>query len=133
VPDGDVLRARDDLPPDQRALITVNGDERWVAAKAIESAGCTLLDLRDDWTPSIFAEEHAADGTPLHNRYLRVFIGLANDQLDGDGQPLPPCQLKSPEPERCRTHRSAFDPRQSCENQPRRDEAICFRAVGGRL
>jgi hypothetical protein len=90
VPDGDALRARDDLPPGQRALLMINGAERWVDAKAIESAGYTLIDLRDDWTPSVFAEEHAADGTPLHNRYRRVFVGLANDQLDGDGQPLPP-------------------------------------------
>jgi len=90
VPDGDPLRARDDLPPDQRALIIINGAERWVHAAAVESAGYTLIDLRDDWTPSIFDEEHAPDGTPLHNRYRRVFIGLANDQLDGDGQPLPP-------------------------------------------
>ena len=89
MPDGDVLRARDDLPPGQRALLMIDGAERWVDAKAIESAGYTLIDLRDDWTPSVFAEEHAADGTPLHNRYRRVFVGLANDQLDGDGQPLP--------------------------------------------
>jgi hypothetical protein len=31
----------------------------------------------------------AADGTVMHNRYRRVFLGLANDTLDEDGEPLP--------------------------------------------
>src|SRR4029079_19488216 len=30
------------------------------------------------------------DGQPLPNRYRRIFIGLANDQLDNDGEPLQP-------------------------------------------
>ncbi|MEY4582450.1 MAG: hypothetical protein RL701_7153 [Pseudomonadota bacterium] len=86
----DAMRARDDLPPDQRALLVVNGAERWVEAKAIESIGYTLVDLRDDWTPAIFAEEHTPEGEILQNRYRRVLIGLSNDQLDGDGEPLAP-------------------------------------------
>jgi hypothetical protein len=88
--EANALRARDDLPPERRALVVVNGAERWVDAQAIESAGYTLVDLGDDWTPGIFAEERSADGTPLPNRYRRVFIGLANDRLDSDGEPLPP-------------------------------------------
>lgn len=83
------LRARDDLPPAQRALVLVNGTERWVDARAIASVGYTLIDLRDDFTPFIFAEQHTPEGVPLPNRYRRVFLGLANDQLDGDGEPLP--------------------------------------------
>ena len=85
-------RARNDLAPDQRALLVVNGAARWVDAKAIESVGYTLVDLRDDWTPAIFAEEHTPDGVPLPNRYRRVLIGLSNDQLDEDGEPLAPGQ-----------------------------------------
>jgi hypothetical protein len=90
VTEAEALRARDDLAPDRRALVVVNGAERWVDAQAIESVGYTLVDLRDDWTPLIFAEQHTPEGLPLHNRYRRVFIGLANDQLDSDGQPIPP-------------------------------------------
>jgi hypothetical protein len=86
----EAMRPRNDLPADKRALLVVNGAERWVDAEMIESAGYTLLDLRDTWTPQIFAEEPAPDGTPLPNRYRRVLIGLSNDQLDNDGQPLPP-------------------------------------------
>lgn len=86
----EALRARDDLPPEQRAMVMVEGKERWVDPAAIESVGYTLIDLRDTWTPNIFAEEKSADGRPLPNRYRRVFIGLANDQLDSDGEPLEP-------------------------------------------
>ena len=86
----DPLRARDDLPPERRALLMVNGAERWVDAVAIEAAGYTLVDLRDDWTPSIFAEDKTPEGVPLPNRYRRVLLGLANDQLDNDGEPLEP-------------------------------------------
>ncbi len=88
--EADALRARNDLPPERRALVRVAGQERWVDAHAIESAGYTLINLGDDWTPTLFQEEHAADGTPLPNRYRRVYIGLANDRLDNDGEALAP-------------------------------------------
>jgi hypothetical protein len=90
VSEAEASKARDDLPPEQRALMVVDGKERWVDAKAIESAGYTLVDLSDSWTPTIFREDLGPDGQPLHNRYRRVFIGLANDQLDPDGVPLEP-------------------------------------------
>src|SRR6185503_6687197 len=53
-------------------------------------AGYTLIDLSDDWTPFIFEEMKDASGQPLPNRYRSVFLGLADDTGDGDGQPLPP-------------------------------------------
>jgi hypothetical protein len=89
-PSGDPLASRDDLPPERRALLLVEGKERWVDAEAASAAGYTLLDLSDSWTPRIFGEEHATTGELLHNRYRRVFIGLANDELDNDGVPLEP-------------------------------------------
>jgi hypothetical protein len=92
VSEAEALRARDDLPPAQRALAIVDGKERWIDASVAGSAGLTVVDLRDDWTPYIFDEQKAADGTPLPNRYRRVFLGLANDQLDEDGEPLVPGQ-----------------------------------------
>jgi hypothetical protein len=48
------------------------------------------IDLSDDWTPFIFDDMQGADGQPLANRYASVFVGLANDSGDPDGQPLPP-------------------------------------------
>ena len=65
-------------------------EERWIDAEAAEGAGYTLVDLSDDWTPFIFAEQWTADGQPLPNRYRRIFLGLANDELDEDGEPLEP-------------------------------------------
>ncbi len=102
VSEAEALRPRPDLPPDRRALVVVGaapaengqpakpGEERWVDADLAEAAGYTLIDFSDDWTPYIFAEQTGADGQPLPNRYRRIFIGLANDQLDEDGEPLPP-------------------------------------------
>ncbi len=84
----DALQAREDLPPERRALLRVDEQERWVDAEAIAGAGYTLVDLSDQWTPLIFREEHSETGEPLPNRYRRVFLGLANDQLDSDGVPL---------------------------------------------
>ncbi len=89
VTEAEAVRPRTDLPPDRRAILVVNGAERWVDAEAIESVGYTVVDLRDDWTPYIFAEQRTPEGAPLPNRYRRVFLGLANDQLDSDGEPLP--------------------------------------------
>jgi len=58
--------------------------------RAAAEGGYTIVDLGDDWTPTIFTEQHDEAGKPLPNRYRRVFVGLANDQLDSDGIPLPP-------------------------------------------
>jgi hypothetical protein len=90
VSEAEALRERDDLPAEQRALVVIDGKEHWVDAADIASAGYTVIDLRDDWTPYIFAEQMSPEGAPLPNRYRRIFIGLANDQLDNDGEPLPP-------------------------------------------
>jgi hypothetical protein len=62
--------------------------ERWLTADAAAAASHTIIDLSDDWTPFLFEELVDAAGRVLQNRYRRVFIGLANDELDGDGQPL---------------------------------------------
>jgi hypothetical protein len=90
ITEAEATRARPDLPPDQRAIWIVDGKERWVDAKLMESVGYTIVDLRDSWTPTIFAEHSSPEGIPLPNRYRRVLIGLANDQLDNDGEPLDP-------------------------------------------
>ena len=111
VSEAEALKPRPDLLPVDRALVVIGaapaqtgqggqsgqsgqpahpGEERWIDAEAAEAAGYTLVDLSDAWTPYIFAEQTGPDGQPLPNRYRRIFIGLANDQLDEDGEPLPP-------------------------------------------
>ena len=74
----------------EQALVVHDGHETWTDAEAAARSGYTLVDLSDDWTPYIFAEPKAPDGTVLRDRYRRVFVGLANDTLDEDGKPLPP-------------------------------------------
>jgi hypothetical protein len=78
-----------EAPTAARAFVVENGKERWLDAAAATAQGYTLVDLSDDWTPYIFAPQTGPDGQPLSNRYRRIFIGLANDQLDEDGEPLP--------------------------------------------
>ena len=75
---------------ERRALQISDGVERTVDADAARAAGLTLVDLSDGWAPRIFADGATADGTPLRDGYRSVFVGLANDLTDGDGQPLVP-------------------------------------------
>ena len=83
-------RRRRGLPPERRALQVVDGQDRIVDADVARARGLTLVDLSDGWAPRIFADGVAADGAVLPNRYRTVFVGLANNKTDGDGQPLSP-------------------------------------------
>jgi len=83
------LPAADGLPPERRAILIVDGKERIVDAVAAQKAGYTLVDLSDTWTPYIFVDGRAEDGSVLGNRYRTIFLGLANDTGDDDGQPIP--------------------------------------------
>jgi hypothetical protein len=76
-------------PDDDRALVIRDGQESWTSATGAARSGYIIVDLGDDWTPYIFAEHRGPDGAPMPNRYRRVFLGLANDTLDEDGEPLP--------------------------------------------
>lgn len=82
------LAARTDLQPGERALLIDKGAERWVSAADAVAAGYTLVDLGDDWTPYIFQEVTDGNGNLMANRYRQVYLGLANDSGDRDGQPL---------------------------------------------
>jgi hypothetical protein len=86
---------RDEGRQSEPVLTFVDGaggqkEERWISAEQALAAGQTLVDFSDEWTPYLFEEQRDEHGKLLPNRYRRVFIGLANDQLDGDGEPLEP-------------------------------------------
>ncbi len=85
----DPLRHQPDLPAARRAVTVIDGERRVVDAEAAVAAGYTLVDLSDTWTPFIFHLQHDADGAPLKNRYRSVYLCLANDQCDEDGEALP--------------------------------------------
>ncbi len=84
------LGPRGDLPSERRALLMMNGEERVVDAAEAQAAGYTLVDLSDSWTPYIFRTLKDDQGVERENRYRRIFVGLADDQVDDDGQPLEP-------------------------------------------
>jgi hypothetical protein len=72
--------------------IYVDGQDRTGAVSTADLAGqgFTLLNLRNDWTPYIFAEFEDEEGKHLPNRYRPIYIGLANNRTDGDGREVPP-------------------------------------------
>lgn len=76
------------IPADAKVLTVQNGQERWSTAGAATAAGLTIVDFSDDWTPYIFEEVEDTQGEVMSNRYRSVFLGLANDTGDSDGQPL---------------------------------------------
>lgn len=84
-PTATAQRTRDE----NQAIVIHDGKENWIDAEAAARSGYTIIDFSDDWTPFIFTTQKGPDGTDLPNRYRRVFIGLANDTLDEDGEPLP--------------------------------------------
>jgi hypothetical protein len=90
-PDDEPLpEASSRLPPERRALQVVDGKERVVDADVARERGLVVVDLSDDFSPTIFQDGKGPGGAPLANRYRAVFVGLANDRTDGDGDPLPP-------------------------------------------
>src|SRR5215213_4172712 len=46
--------------PQERALVIENGQEKWIDAGTAQASGYTLIDLSDDFTPYIFAEQQDA-------------------------------------------------------------------------
>ncbi len=67
------------------------GQETAVDAAAAQKEGLTIVDLSDEWVPYIFRDAPAPDGSGVfQSRYKSVYLGLADDRGDGDGQPLAP-------------------------------------------
>lgn len=97
-PPPDPLRAQPDLPPDERAVILIDGERRVVSADNAIDAGYTLIDLSNDWTPYIFVDQEDEEGELQTHQYRSVFLALANDRGDGDGQPLEPGEVNYLEP-----------------------------------
>ncbi|MEO6952899.1 MAG: peptidoglycan-binding domain-containing protein [Polyangia bacterium] len=71
------------------------GKESPIDAVQAQREGLTVVDLTDRWVPYIFRDAPAPagpNGEPggmLEARYKSVFLGLANDVADLDGQPIP--------------------------------------------
>jgi hypothetical protein len=88
LPIADALSVASDLPPEQRAVQVVDGSERTVAIGAANARGLTVVDLSDSWVPSVIDDHAGPKGATLVNPYHAIYMGLAADRTDGDGQPL---------------------------------------------
>ena len=88
LPAADQLPAVPDLPEEQRAVQVVGGSERTVAVGAAHARGLTVVDLSDAWVPSVIDDHAGPKGATLVNPYHAIYVGLAADRTDGDGQPL---------------------------------------------
>ena len=90
LPAADVLPAAPpDLPAEQRAVqVVADGSERTVAVGAAHARGLTVVDLSDAWVPSVIDDHAGPKGATLVNPYHAIYLGLAADRTDGDGQPL---------------------------------------------
>ena len=55
-----------------------------------EARGYTVVDLGDSWRPYIFTHQTPGVEDRSENRYAAHYIGLANDRIDHDGDPLAP-------------------------------------------
>ncbi len=88
IPSTGVSAARAESSGSDKVLLFVDGAEKSVTSAEAIAAGYTLVDLGDSFTPFIFREVNDATGNLMFNRYRRVYLGLANDSGDADGQPL---------------------------------------------
>jgi hypothetical protein len=55
-----------------------------------EAAGYTVIDLGNSWVPYIFSEKTNGREDLSANEYRQRYIGLANNKVDADGEPLDP-------------------------------------------
>ena len=76
------------IPPEQRILIVENGSEAYITEAEALRRGLDILDLRDQWTPYIFKTHQSPEGETLEHSYREIFVNLANDTGDNEGQPI---------------------------------------------
>lgn len=70
-------------------LLVQNQVETWVTEEQALAQGYEIVDLFDSWVPIIFEDFENAKGEILEPPYKDIFLGLANDLEDGDGETLP--------------------------------------------
>lgn len=76
------------IPERERVIIVEKGVEKHLRYEDALAQGYTVVDLRDQWTPLIFQTYQNTEGELLEHPYREIFVGLANDRGDNEGQPL---------------------------------------------
>ncbi len=76
-------------PAGQAWIVGEQGDPRAMDIGQAEARGYTIVDLSNSWTPYIFSEKTPGADDATDNKYRDMYLGLANDRIDSDGDPLP--------------------------------------------
>ena len=76
------------IPPLERVVIVQGGVERVLRDVDARRQGFEIIDMRDTWTPYIFMTHKGTEEQQLEHSYREIFVKLANDQGDNDGQPI---------------------------------------------
>ena len=81
------------IPPDQvktdrGVWAYIDGDRQFMDIDQARAAGFTIVDLSDDWVPYIFWDKTPSKDDYRPNRYLKTYVALANDRIDGSGHNL---------------------------------------------
>jgi hypothetical protein len=82
------VNRKNSIPKDQRVMIVANGQEQYMTEAEALKQGYQILDFRDQWVPNIFKSYANAEEDILEHSYREIFIGLANDKSDNNGQPV---------------------------------------------
>jgi hypothetical protein len=53
-----------------------------------EAQGYTVIDLSNNWVPYIFSEKTVGGDDEAANNYRKMYVGLANNRIDADGERL---------------------------------------------
>lgn len=83
-----LVKKQVEIPPLERVLIVVDGQERYIRESEAIALGYDIISFQDQWTPYIFTTKTDAEGAQLEHSYREVFVGLANDTGDNEGQPI---------------------------------------------
>ncbi len=77
-------------PAGQAWIFEPGAEPRKQEIAQAESAGYTVVDLGNGWVPYIFSEKTNGQEDRATNDYRARYIGLANNKIDADGEPLDP-------------------------------------------
>ena len=77
-----------EIPPLQRILVVKDGIEQYISEKDALAQGYDIINFRDQWTPYIFKTQNSPEGEQLEHSYREIFVNLANDTGNNEGQPI---------------------------------------------
>lgn len=77
-------------PAGQAWVFEPGAEPRKQEIAQVETAGYTVVDLGNSWVPYIFSEKTNGREDLSANEYRQRYVGLANNKVDADGEPLDP-------------------------------------------